>query len=344
MTPKGRKILKWSILGLLLAYTAGMGIWANREARIHLCTGIEVDVAGQGALDSVIRHGVSEELRKYPKPIIGTLIHQINTAEIERYLSKYNNFESVNCMISSRGQLIVKITPLIPVMRVFFGDNSYYINKDGKHISSNAEFYNEVPVVTGRFNRKFTPKDVIPLVNFVNKDAMLHDLVSMIVAEDASNLILVPRIRGHVVNFGDTTRLDEKKRTLTMFYRQVMPYKGWEEYDTISVKFRGQVVATRRDKTRLNHMEEYEEEVDLEEATLPDGGGVGTATAESGSERSGEGEGTSEVVKKTEGDQHKPEVEKKKAEGEKKVERPSGNKEGKKGDKKGNGPKEKKQE
>jgi len=57
-----------------------------------------------------------------------------------------------------------------------------------------------------------------------------------------------------------------------MFYRQVMPYKGLEEYDTISVKFRGQVVATRRDKTRLNHAEEYEEEIDLEEATLPDTG------------------------------------------------------------------------
>lgn len=343
MTPKGRKILKWSILGLLLAYTAGMGIWANREARIHLCTGIEVDVAGQGALDSVIRHGVSEELRKYPKPIIGTLIHQINTAEIERYLSKYNNFESVNCMISSRGQLIVKITPLIPVMRVFFGDNSYYINKDGKHISSNAEFYNEVPVVTGRFNRKFTPKDVIPLVNFVNKDAMLHDLVSMIVAEDASNLILVPRIRGHVVNFGDTTRLDEKKRTLTMFYRQVMPYKGWEEYDTISVKFRGQVVATRRDKTKLNHMEEYEEEVDLEEATLPDGGGIGAALSENGSGSAEAGEGTTGDVKKTEGEKHKPEVEKK-SEDENKPAKTTEKKAHGKGDKKGNGSKEKKQE
>ena len=73
-----------------------------------------------------------------------------------------------------------------------------------------------------------------------------------------------------MVNFGDTTRLAEKRDALKLFYSKVMPYKGWEEYDTISVKFRGQVVATRRDKTRLNVNSEPIEEEDLEEATLPD--------------------------------------------------------------------------
>lgn len=272
MTDKGRKITKWVLLAVLLVYVAGMGIWANSVAEDHTCTGIVIEVDGSEQLDSVIRQGVTEELRHYPKKIIGAQLHQLNTSEIESFLAKYNNFESVNCMVSSRGKLVVKIVPLIPVMRVFFGGGSYYINKDGKHIVSNAEFFNDVPIVTGRFNKRFTPKNVLPIVNYIGKDRMLGELVSMINAEDADNMILVPRIRGHVINFGDTTRLDEKKRALTLFYRQVMPYKGWEEYDTISVKFRGQVIATRRDKTRLNHAEQYEEDVDLEEATLPEGG------------------------------------------------------------------------
>jgi cell division protein FtsQ len=270
VTDKGRKILKWSILMGLLCYAAGMTVWAHQEANKHVCTGIEIHVEGSAAMDSVIRHGVTEELRDYPVRITGTPLHQLNTVDVERYLARYSNFESVNCMISSHGKLIVKIVPLVPVMRVFFADYSYYINKEGKHIESNAEFFSDVPVVSGSFNRRFQPKSVLPLVNYIRKDPMLSELVSMVVAENENNLILVPRIRGHVINFGDTTRLDEKKRALTLFYRQVMPYKGWQEYDTISVKFRDQVVATRRDKTRLNHMESYEEEIDLEEATLPD--------------------------------------------------------------------------
>lgn len=270
MTARTNRTVKWILLAALLAYATTMAIWANREAQLHLCTGVEIKVDGSPAMDSVIRHGVSEELARYPKKIVGVPAHQINTSEIEQFLSKYNNFESVNCLVSPRGKLVVNIVPLIPVMRVFFDDNSYYINKEGKHVVSNAEFFSEVPIVSGSFNRNFKPQSLLPVVNYIRKDALLSELVSMIVARDADNIILVPRIRNHVINFGDTTRLDEKKRALTLFYRQVMPYKGWEEYDTISVKFQGQVVATRRDKTRLNHAESYEEEVDLEEATLPD--------------------------------------------------------------------------
>lgn len=280
MKPTTGKIIKWSILTLLLSYVAVISIWAGREAQRHVCTGIEVIVEGDRAIDSVTFHGVNEHLHQYPSQIVGTPLHQLNTADIEHYLTRLNTFESVHCMVSSRGNLVVKVVPLVPVMRVFFKDNSYYINKDGKYIASNAEFYNDVPVVTGNFTSKFTPRMVLPLVNYVNHDPVLSELVGMIEAQDAHNLLLVPRIRGHVINFGDTTRLDEKKAALRLFYSQVMPYKGWEEYDTISVKFRGQVVATRRNKAMLNHAEEYFEDIDLEEATLPDGGiGSGTGNA-----------------------------------------------------------------
>ena len=47
-----------------------------------------------------------------------------------------------------------------------------------------------------------------------------------------------------------------------------MPYCGWETYDTISVKYRGQVVATRRDKTPRRHAPELEEQEDVEEQAL----------------------------------------------------------------------------
>ncbi len=262
-------ILKWVLLVILAGYCCWMVVWGHQEAARHTCTGIEVEVTGKTMMDSVIRRGVLQELGKYPEPIKGVPLNLLNTHKIERYLSGLSNFESVSCMVTAQGMLHVKVTPLVPVMRVFFADNSYYINKDGKHIPSSPEFYTDVPVVSGRFTRDFQPKDLLPLLNFIKGDKMLRDLTNMIVADGPNDLLIVPRIRGHVVNMGDTTRLEEKRDALALFYKKVMPYKGWEEYDTISVKFRGQVVATRRDKTRMNHGEVDYEEVDLEEGTLP---------------------------------------------------------------------------
>lgn len=263
-------VLKWLILILLLGYTAWMAVWANQEAGRHVCQGIDVAVVHTEAGDTVTRRGILDELSRYPEKIVGRQLSQINTAGIRRYLSRLSNLESVECMLTADRRLQINVRPMVPELRVFCGGKSWYVNKDGKSVPTNAEFYADVPVVSGKFDRSFTPRDVLPLMRFIRNDPELSRLTAMVVARDADNLIIVPRIHGHVVNFGDTSLLARKKRMLFAFYRNVMPFKGWNEYDTISVKFRNQIVATRRDKRVAAHGVVAEEEVDMEEATLPE--------------------------------------------------------------------------
>ncbi len=265
-------VLKWLLLILLTGYTAWVTIWANREADRHKCTGITINVLGTENKKILERtkSGIEIELSRYPEQILGIPVHNVNTGKIKEYLSAIPNFESVDCMINSENHLLVEAKPLEPVMRVFDAGKSYYINREGKRIDAKAEFFTDVPVVCGNFNKHFTPENVLPLVKYISSDTRLENLVSMIVARDGRNLMLVPRIKGHVINFGDTTRMKEKSNNLFLFYRKVMPHKGWMEYDTISVKFRDQVVATRRNKTKLQHSEDYTDDIDLEEHTLPE--------------------------------------------------------------------------
>lgn len=264
-----KTLLKWTLLVFLFAYVTAITVWAHGEAALHSCRGIEVTIASGFSADSVTISGVEEELARYPKKIKGIPVAQVNTLELEQYLSKFSNFEEVECAMSTDGILGVSIVPMVPEIRVFDADQSYYINKDGKRIRSKANFFVDVPVVSGKFSKDFQAKDVLPVTRFVQNDPVLRELVGMVSVRDAHNIFLVPRIHGHVVNFGDTTRLGEKRRALLTFYRRVIPYKGWQEYDTISVKFKGQVVATRRNKNPNVHSQKYEEEIDLEEATLP---------------------------------------------------------------------------
>ena len=264
-----KSILKWLILILLITYACGMTIWAHNESRRNGCKGIEVTIENSTSADTVTKNGVMEELARYPRKIIGEPIETIDTRHLEKYLSAFSNFEDVECVTTTSGMLDIKIQPMMPAIRVFDGDKSYYINKSGKVIESKPNFFVDVPLVSGNFSSTFTPMHVLPLVRFIEKDKVMSKLVSMIEAKDADNLILIPRIHGHVINFGDTNRLEDKRRALLTVYRKVMPYKGWNEYDTISVKFHGQVVATRRDKNRADHGGVYDDSPDMEEATLP---------------------------------------------------------------------------
>lgn len=265
-----KTIIGWVILVLLMAYVVFTAIWAHAEAAKNSCHGIDIQIVKGFAADSVTHKGVMAEINRYPYKIVGEQIPAIDTRKLEQYLKKFPQFEDVVCNFSTTGRLNVKVTPMVPELRVFEDSASYYINKDGKRMTSKASFFVDVPVASGKFNDNFHPKDILPVVRFVARDPVLNRLVGMIHAEDDDNIILIPRIHGHVINFGDTNRLEDKKKALVAVYRKVLPYKGWEEYDTISVKFQGQVVATKRNKnSRLPQIMDLEEP-DMEEATLPD--------------------------------------------------------------------------
>ncbi len=265
-----KTILKWSLLVIMLGYIVWISIWANGEAAQHTCKGVDIIIERNGVVDSLTMHGVEQELRRYGgEKIIGVPTHLVDTRKLRDHLASFNSFENVEVAMMANGRVKIHIVPMIPEMRVFDGNKSYYVNKDGKVSDSKADFFVDVPVVTGHFTNSFTPRDVLPLVRFIRQDQDLKSLTAMIHAEGPHDLIIVPRITGHVVNFGDTTRLDEKKKALMTMYRKVIPYKGWNEYDTISVKFKNQVVATRRIKPVAPVTTDIEE-IDLEETTLPD--------------------------------------------------------------------------
>ena len=101
--------------------------------------------------------------------------------------------------------------------------------------------------------------------------------------DSRGDIIIVPTIRGHVVNFGDTSMVADKFDRLRRFYRGVMPTVGWETYDTLAVKWRGRVVATRRNKALGASMlsavvEEFDDIDDHDTMRTPLHGGDSTQT------------------------------------------------------------------
>lgn len=265
-----KRILGWVILALLVAYVIFAAIWAHAESAKDACKGIDVEIVKGSVTDSVSMRSVMADIRSYPEKLIGTQLQRIDTRKLAHYLKESPQYEDVECAVTTDGRLKVKVRPMVPELRVFEDTVSYYINKDGKRMMSKATFFVDVPVVSGKFTSSLPPTYVLPVTRFIAGDAFLKNLVGMVRVEDHDNILLIPRIHGHVVNFGDTTRLEEKKKALLALYRQVLPYKGWEEYDTISVKFKGQVVATRRQKGSKWKIEDLYDDTDMEEATLPD--------------------------------------------------------------------------
>lgn len=246
MKPETKRLTVIFACILLGLYAVIACAWANFRADEELCAGLEGDL-----VEVVDPEGVgfvtAEEMTRELEPVLGDLtarrLSAINLDSLQLYISGLDKIERAEVMRLNNNRLRIRVVPLVPVARVWnSGGGSYYVNREGKRIKASRRFHLDVPQIAGSCDAV----GLLPLLDFLNEDRDAGQLITMIQPRDTANIILVPAIRGHVINLGEARNIPDKFRRLRRFYSEVLPVKGWEHYDTISLKWDGQIVATRR--------------------------------------------------------------------------------------------------
>lgn len=263
-----------ALTALLLCYLCFALPLTVGMAREDTFAGCRISVADSLNSRFVTQLEVSQECGDIMQWITGRRRGELDLNELENRLRASDKIETVNVSTLNDGTLAIDVTPMVPVARVFDDKGSYYINSEGKTISADPRYHVDVPVVVGHFTSARPAIRLLPMLYYIASRPELDALVSTVKQSPNGDIIIVPSIRGHVVNFGDTSLVENKFARLREFYRQVMPVRGWDTYDSISVKWRGQVVATRRDKTLpvtslAAHIEEFDDIDDHETMITP---------------------------------------------------------------------------
>lgn len=240
-----KTVARYSLLVVLAAILVAGILWARKRAADEVCEAVEVELSNEGEVQFVTEEGVLEEMSKSGFDPIGKPLWQTNTAKLEEALRNSEYLEDVECVVTQEGKIVIKAKQIVPVMRIFEGNNSYYVNKDGKRMTATSAFSVDVPLVQGDM-RNFDVKTLVPLVTYIDSDSTLHSLVTSVYVKDANNIYIMPSISKHIINLGSVDNYASKFEKLKLFYEKVMPEKGWETYDVISLKWDYQVVARLR--------------------------------------------------------------------------------------------------
>jgi len=263
MTKTG--VIRCLLSVVLIVYLAMALLISNDMAARDMCRGFRIDVRQEGASRNFVTPSeVQRLLKEWKLDNTDMPASQVPVHTIERKLNSIDNIEHAVVERTADNHIHITVAPMVPVARVFdsFG-HSYYINRDGKRLTANARFRLDVPVVTGYFDSAHNPTMLLPLLHRIASDSAWNALVAQIMVEPHHHdVILVPMIRGHVINLGDTADIDNKLQRVMTMYRRVLPLKGWTYYDTLNVKWRGQVVATRRVKSIPEPLIRFDQEGD----------------------------------------------------------------------------------
>ena len=246
-----KTILKTIGVTLLIAYLAIAGfVWNIGEPpRVYrgLVIAISDSTEAQFIDEREIRQLVLHTDSLNPK---GKLVDDYSTAKLQKVLLQNPLISQADCYPTPDTMLRVDIYQRHPILRIKSIDleRDYYVDTEGNLMAYRpSRKAINVPLATGHISKQMATSSLFELVNFINDDSALRKKFTQIYVEKNGDVCLVPRVGDHTIMLGPVCDLEAKFKRLDKFESKVLKHKGWNSYKTINLKFKGQVVAERKE-------------------------------------------------------------------------------------------------
>ncbi|MBN1388311.1 MAG: hypothetical protein JW965_07685 [Bacteroidales bacterium] len=225
-----------------------------REIRISIIDSADYRFITPGKLLSRIQ---TENMK-----ILGAGLRNIDLERLENNLAGLRELESLEVYTTADGILHVEADQRDPVMRVITAwGNNYYIDKYGFVIPHSDRYTPRLIVVSGNIevpdncimgesilnqDENLPVRQSFRMVQYVNGDEFWSRFIEQIWINEKGEFELVPRIGEHIVKFGSVEDYEWKFRVLRAFYKEKIAVAGWDKYKEIDMRFKGQLVCTKK--------------------------------------------------------------------------------------------------
>ena len=173
-----------------------------------------------------------------------TLLSNFKSEDLELLLEQYPLIEKAEVFANQKGNVVVTVKQKKAVVRIKSIYDDYYLDEFGKRMQLSSNYTPNLLVVTGEV-RKTNHQEIFDFVSIINKSEFWKAQITQLHFM-GNEVIMSPRVGNQKIRFGYLVDVKEKLNNLYEFYKQAMPVKGWQAYSDINLKFKNQVVCTRK--------------------------------------------------------------------------------------------------
>jgi cell division protein FtsQ len=230
---------------------------AIRDKKYSTAEGVQAEVIPLPGGDKLISENDVRQalIRSFGTGIENTELKNLEVELMERTLEEDPFVLDAEAYIDQRNTLHVRVEQREPILRVLDNNGgNYYLDNNGVKMPPSKNFAARVIVATGNVSpytvefktkRKNSLKDAFLITQTLLKDEFLRDFVQQVHVNNAGEFILIPLVGDQKIILGSARKLEDKLERLKTFYKKGMPYTGWQVYESINLKYNGQVVCKR---------------------------------------------------------------------------------------------------
>jgi len=240
------------IAGLVIVIFGSIGL-VEKEYGSRICTSINVDIDNQfenyfinesDIIDLITDGGENR--------IVGEAFDDLNLKEMETELLDTKFIMDAEVYKDLEGNLMISINQSRPLARLMSNNmNDRYISSRGEVLPLSKRYTARVVLIDGAFanNAKLynlyetkIGTGLMNLLQFLEKDKFWKAQIAQMNIDKKGNIKMYTQVSKQEVEFGKPESIEEKFMKLKIFYKDILPAKGWNSYKRVSVKFKDQIV------------------------------------------------------------------------------------------------------
>ena len=170
----------------------------------------------------------------------------VNTDRIETELLKNEMIAQVEAYKTPSGIIKLEVMQKMPILRIMGVRGSYYVDNLGPTMPISRRYAAHVPIVSGYVEKELAVTDLYKFALFLQENEFWNDQIEQIYVYPDNDIELIPRVGNHRIMLGTLDEFEEKLANLKLFYEQAIPKVGWEKYSMINLKYKNQIVCTKK--------------------------------------------------------------------------------------------------
>ncbi len=185
-------------------------------------------------------------------PIVDKKYRYLDLKEVEMRIKFFKFVSDAQVSKDHKGNLNVLVKQKRPIARVIYPNGVHaYIGSDGTTLSTAENFTSRVIIVDGDFAQKLMAEDFLyskegegyfNLLKIVDEDKFWKAQLAQISIDRSGEVTLYPQVGRQTIYLGKPKELDMKFRNLGLFYKKIVPVKGWNTYQTVNLKYKNQLI------------------------------------------------------------------------------------------------------
>lgn len=183
--------------------------------------------------------------------LIDKEVRRVNLKELERRIKKNTFAYRAHVHKDLKGDLHVNVEQCHPIARVIMPGGDFYVSDKGTILPMSEKFTARVPVVSGHMTGKLLRQDFakdsvtapfFKLFQIIEEDKFLQAVIAEIDLNAHGDMIVYPQIGKQYFIFGSMEDLEDKILKMKIFYKNILPVKGWNFCEKVNLKFKDQII------------------------------------------------------------------------------------------------------